>query len=61
MSLYAKSAGWEDDPETGARQFIIRLVAEYEHDIPALTADDVWQRTPLHLTRALQAKEGGQP
>lgn len=51
MALIAKSAGWEDDPETGARIFAVRLVADREEDVPPITFDDVWNETPLKLER----------
>lgn len=49
--LYAKRAGRAINPETGLEEFIITLVAEDRSDVPELTADDIWRRTPLVLLR----------
>ena len=51
MPLIATKIGWEDDPDTGAKVFIIRLKADKEKDVPDITFGDVWNSIPLKLER----------
>ena len=51
MTLTATSAGWEENPETGKDEYVIRLKADNPEDVPSLTAADIWNKTPLNLIR----------
>jgi hypothetical protein len=52
MALIATSVGLELNPETNENEFIIRLVAQSNVDVPDLSMGDVWGKTPLRLVRA---------
>lgn len=56
MALVATSVGTETD-EDGNEMFVIRLWAQTEADIPALTAADVWDEVPLVLSRAVDPND----
>lgn len=59
MALIARAYGWEDNPETGEPEFVVRLIATTQEDVPDLTWGDVWDETPLLLVRA--KKEAASP
>lgn len=51
MALIATRIGLELNPETNEQEFVIRLVAQTQMDVPELNAGDVWGETPLRLLR----------
>jgi hypothetical protein len=51
MALIATSVGLEINRETNEQEFVIRLVAQRQEDVPDLNVGDVWGETPLRLTR----------
>lgn len=51
MPMIATKVGWEKNPETGEEEYVVRLLCEREEDIPDLKARDVWDKTPLSLSR----------
>lgn len=51
MALIATSVGLELNQETNEHEFVIRLVAQQQVDIPDLNIGDVWGETPLKLIR----------
>ncbi len=56
MALIATSVGLELNSETNEQEFVIRLVAQSQEDVPDLSMGDVWGETPLRLTRVVNAE-----